>query len=712
MYTTTLLWNLPIIVPAIIGRRLVRKGWSRHREVCTLVTWACGLFVYVGLAQASFWSGTLPLRDLYRWERPARWCFEGATGIAIWVLIRASLLALDFRPQKTERLSELQLRSLLPVVRTYRSASGFRAIVVGEDRISVGAISENALEQDSFLESDSHFTQGTEFAVSPAKSSPVAPGVGLLGQERPEAIPAAARSSAMRPAEVPRVVVEQIGVIGPSRHWLRLRLITTLVTETFWVPVNDYPHLRDAIRLVLPDRLEERKIPRRSRWERMLLVATIVFVLILLGSDRIIPIFRDMPASLESYSLSFGLAGALALMAAWLLILAPVYGPLFVLISYLITGWNGFRSPLRPPSPRVRVRRGPASDQPPFRSDSLGWATKIGSFVYTMLLLGTDGFGLPSSALNPAVWSLLLAPGVATMYEGHRLTRRVFSPGSHPDSRPPFLFLRAFDDDDRTTIQPRTWLARIQGIAPDFGKKGKGRSFFQYGAGFYPVRWFRWFLGCPVETVEETLALGVSRVGPLVAIGQPGERYVTSGADRMYVSDDRWQEVVQSYVGRSFGVILQPSLTDGVLWEIEQTCRSVPLHRVLISLVNFQERPNAYEDLWLLLREKYQMSLPLTAPHFDRPCFAYFTASGGARLQPVVYHPTRWWPLLGNAINITATLEPYLRGLSGDPEPAPTAATRFGFFEIVLSLAITAALTWLVAVGLPYIVWVLYMNLK
>jgi hypothetical protein len=157
--------------------------------------------------------------------------------------------------------------------------------------------------------------------------------------------------------------------------------------------------------------------------------------------------------------------------------------------------------------------------------------------------------------------------------------------------------------DDRTTIQPKSWLARFHGLAPNFGKQGKVRSIYQFAGAFYPVRWFRWFLGCPAETVEETLAKGVDHVGPLVAIGQPGERYITSGADQTYVSDDRWQDVVQSYLGRSFGVILQPSLTDGVLWEIEQTCRSVPRHRVLFSLVNFQGRPNAYEDLWLLLRD-------------------------------------------------------------------------------------------------------------
>src|SRR5580658_8940183 len=106
MHLTHFLWSLFVLVPAIIGRRLVQKRWSRNPEVCALVTWACGLFVSAALARASMLSGVSLFEEIRSWNGLTRLCLDGATAVAIWLLIRAALLALDFRPPETERLSE------------------------------------------------------------------------------------------------------------------------------------------------------------------------------------------------------------------------------------------------------------------------------------------------------------------------------------------------------------------------------------------------------------------------------------------------------------------------------------------------------------------------------------------------------------------------------------------------------------------------------
>ena len=124
----------------------------------------------------------------------------------------------------------------------------------------------------------------------------------------------------------------------------------------------------------------------------------------------------------------------------------------------------------------------------------------------------------------------------------------------------------------------------------------------------------------------------------------------------MYVSDERWQGVVLSYLKDAAGVILQPSLTDGVLWEIDRTIETTPREHILLSMVNYQGRPDAYERLRLYLLERHGVALPRTIPYIDRPCFVHFGPDGSSRLAPVVYYPTVLWPLLGNAINIKATL--------------------------------------------------------
>jgi hypothetical protein len=169
----------------------------------------------------------------------------------------------------------------------------------------------------------------------------------------------------------------------------------------------------------------------------------------------------------------------------------------------------------------------------------------------------------------------------------------------------------------------------------------------------------------------------------------------------MYVSDETWQDVVNSYLGQSTGVILQPSLTDGVLWEIDQVFRRVRRNRVLLSMVNFQEQPEEYERLWLLIRQKHDISLPRTVPYIDRPSFVFFASSGQPVLQPVVYKPTPLWPLTGNAIDIVPTLGHYLQGLNGTTDPVAVPVSPVRFFGALLSLVVTIALVLFVSVGLP-----------
>ena len=86
----------------------------------------------------------------------------------------------------------------------------------------------------------------------------------------------------------------------------------------------------------------------------------------------------------------------------------------------------------------------------------------------------------------------------------------------------------------------------------------------------HPTKLIKTLLNAETYSAEELLASGFRRCGPFVAIGRPGEWLATSGADRMYVLDAEWQEVVQDYLKTSQAVILQPANSDGVQWEIEQ----------------------------------------------------------------------------------------------------------------------------------------------
>ncbi len=229
---------------------------------------------------------------------------------------------------------------------------------------------------------------------------------------------------------------------------------------------------------------------------------------------------------------------------------------------------------------------------------------------------------------------------------------------------------------------------------------------------FHPIRWFRMFLGLPGDTVEQLLAIGLKKDGPLVAIGQPGETEATLGAHRMYVPDEEWQSVVRDYLGKSAGVVLQPALTDGVIWEIRRTFETVPKAKVLLSLVNYQDRPQAYEGLWLLLHEEFGVDLPRDVPFLGWPSFVYFDANAAPYLQALVYKPVCLWPLVGNAVDVKTTLTPYLSSLaSGEPcKPAPVVpSSRTAVFASIL---LSISLLFLIPLGLRALAVVIFQGIS
>ena len=439
----------------------------------------------------------------------------------------------------------------------------------------------------------------------------------------------------------------------------------------------------------MPGGVKEHDRPLRSPLEYLLTILSIALVIALVCLELTGTVRWFIPRDTETAA---GLATRKTLEYLWY---AGCLGPSAVLIGYFALGWSGLHSRWKP-AVGTAPKRHRASGRPPFRSSILGWIIKVCGFTYTLWLFGWDHPNFPENAMI-----LLVIPCGASMYVCHRLTRRTFRPDSRTDERPPFLFLRSFEDDDKKSLQPNTWLARLHGMEPDFGQKQNRRSILQFGQSFHPARWFRAFLGLPADTVEEVLAIGTSKHGPLVAIGRPGERQVTSGADRMYVTDDSWQSVVSKYVTESAGIIIQPSMTEGVLWEIERVFQDVERRKILLSMVNFENRPDEYERFWLLMRDKYGVELLRSLPYGDRPCFIHFAAGNIARLQPVIYHPVPLWPLTGNAVDIRSTLAPYLRGLSEKdtddtipPEPPSVVAK---IVSVVVLASVVAGFTW----GIP-----------
>ena len=63
----------------------------------------------------------------------------------------------------------------------------------------------------------------------------------------------------------------------------------------------------------------------------------------------------------------------------------------------------------------------------------------------------------------------------------------------------------------------------------------------------------------------------LAHVGPVVAIGKPGEPLPELGAARLYVADDQWQAKVIELMGKAALVVIRLGASPGLLWEIEQS---------------------------------------------------------------------------------------------------------------------------------------------
>jgi len=147
--------------------------------------------------------------------------------------------------------------------------------------------------------------------------------------------------------------------------------------------------------------------------------------------------------------------------------------------------------------------------------------------------------------------------------------------------KPPVLLLRSFADD-------------VAGIPPN--------------ALVPRLLWRR-------KRLEETIGAELTRAGPFVAIGKPGETLPQIGAHRLYVGDAEWQHVVTSYITRAEPIILIAGKTTWVQWELTNI---VALGRTTRLLIVFPRSTDAERALrWQNLKPALAGTLRSAADAID-----------------------------------------------------------------------------------------------
>jgi hypothetical protein len=109
------------------------------------------------------------------------------------------------------------------------------------------------------------------------------------------------------------------------------------------------------------------------------------------------------------------------------------------------------------------------------------------------------------------------------------------------------------------------------------------------------------------ETKEESLLRLLSRFGPVVAVGKPGEKLPYLGARRLYYPDNEWQSNVEQMIEKATLIVIRAGLTRGVLWELESLRQKADARRVLILLPFGEDRYHQFRNS---ARSVLRLSLP------------------------------------------------------------------------------------------------------
>jgi hypothetical protein len=156
------------------------------------------------------------------------------------------------------------------------------------------------------------------------------------------------------------------------------------------------------------------------------------------------------------------------------------------------------------------------------------------------------------------------------------------------DPRPPVVYLRAFTDDGLMAVPGHHWQDRM------LGKSGGALT---------------------LTSPEQELAFILQRVGPVIAIGKPGERLPELGAARLYVGHDTWQQTVIDMLQRSSLVLARAGVSPGVQWELDQVLALAQRSKVVILILGSAEDQAAGVRA---VESRIGEPLPLTTPPVPR----------------------------------------------------------------------------------------------
>jgi hypothetical protein len=241
------------------------------------------------------------------------------------------------------------------------------------------------------------------------------------------------------------------------------------------------------------------------------------------------------------------------------------------------------------------------------------------AFFCLWLLVGFNWTGGKGSLLTGLTYGLVGAAVLVLLAVSKRLRAKGASPNRESDPRPQVLYLRSFQNDQTSLTA--------------------------------------------TGTREQHLASVMTEIGPLVAIGRPGDSLAPLGAERRYCENEDWKDEVGSLIAQARFVVIQAGASTGLLWEINEVTKRLKPEQILISLRNKDRvfRPASDE----FAQDQYDKFRAMTSRFLLHPLpeklgdatFLCFEADWKAHLLS----PTKWRPYnLSPTAKIRETIRPIL----------------------------------------------------
>lgn len=334
----------------------------------------------------------------------------------------------------------------------------------------------------------------------------------------------------------------------------------------------------------------------------------------------------------------------------------------FIVLGIPVTIWILDHSAKAPESGKPKKYKD-LSDRRPFRSKWLAIVFKIVAIVFLFLALYKWDIG--------TFLTYIIVGNI--LFIAHALAQKDPNKNVKNGSTKPILYLRSFLDDRETTLNPNSTFSNFIGIDPpikmldsyDINPRSALYKFLKaaikYVYNYHPFRLWKLLIGKPIDTSEQQLGNFMAKYGKFTAIGKPGEKIVTTGAARMYVGNDNWKEVVTCLMKDSQFIVIQPSRTSGIWWEIKEVLKYAPPEKLLLCLVNYRGYQNDYEDFRIKMKELIPDSdFVRGLGNSNKIAFAHFDKTWKPIIEPLQYRSRLVWPFYGNALNLNKTLSSFL----------------------------------------------------